>query len=91
MSIGEEHPANIIECNKCKCGVSGSGKTWVCEQVKDLFTYVPHDENMKNICSAIVKANADKPLITECPFGERYLKESLERETIILVSPQRNR
>lgn len=26
------------------CGVPGSGKTWVCRQLKDKFTYVPHDQ-----------------------------------------------
>ena len=63
------------------CGVSGSGKTWVCSQLKDKFTYVPHDAFFYSINHALVKASraSDKPLITEVPFGERPLRESLER------------
>lgn len=30
------------------CGVPGSGKTWVCRQLKDKFTYVPHDQCWKH-------------------------------------------
>jgi len=63
------------------CGVSGAGKTWVCSQLTDKFTYVPHDAFFDSINRALVKASksSDKPLITEVPFGERPLRESLER------------
>lgn len=26
------------------CGVSGSGKSWVCRQLTDKFSYIPHDK-----------------------------------------------
>lgn len=62
------------------CGVSGAGKTWVCKQLTDKFTYVPHDESYDNIGRAIKLAakTSDKPIITECPFAERVLKTQLE-------------
>jgi hypothetical protein len=83
-------------------GVSGSGKSWVCRQLKDKFNYVPHD-----ICWTHPHARPDKgddpkwgppgsvsihpdvisemaryskrPVLTEVPFAERELKETLER------------
>lgn len=63
------------------CGVSGAGKTWVCTQLTDKFNYVPHDKHFKNIVMALVDAGkaSSKPLITECPFGERHMREMLER------------
>lgn len=62
------------------CGVSGAGKTWVCERVKDKFIYVPHDLHYDSICSALAEAAFDfsGPLITECPFAERIQKEKME-------------
>ena len=62
------------------CGVSGSGKTWVCKQVTDKFNYIPHDETYNDSIGAICgAATADKrPIITECPFAERLFKEKLE-------------
>ncbi len=62
------------------CGVPGSGKTWVCEQLKYKFDYLPHDEHFENFESAILmKAQkALKPVITECPFAERKIRERLE-------------
>lgn len=63
------------------CGVPGSGKTWVCEQLKDKFTYVPHDMFLKTLSSAVVgaaKLSTVKAVLTECPFGERLLREELE-------------
>lgn len=62
------------------CGVPGSGKTWACLQLRDKFYYLPHDEYQKNLAEAVAKTAAlcDQPVITECPFGERILKEKLE-------------
>lgn len=62
------------------CGVSGSGKTWVCRQLAHKFNYIPHDEHYRDILTAIGRAEDDKPVITECPFGERILRGQLERE-----------
>lgn len=62
------------------CGVPGSGKTWVCRQLEDAFNWVPHDDHLDDLIPALVSAlrQSDKPLITECPFAERHLREKLE-------------
>lgn len=69
------------------CGVSGAGKTWVCEQLKDKFTYVPHDKYYDSICEAITHFSMENenPVITECPFGERILRDSLERLSFTVI------
>lgn len=69
------------------CGVSGSGKTWVCKQLTSKFAYVPHDENYDNIYAAITRAmNSTKlPIITEVPFGERPMRDNLERVGHIVI------
>ncbi len=62
------------------CGVSGAGKTWVCRQLQDKFHYIPHDEHYvkDDLLLACNRAKAQtKPIITECPFGERPLREFL--------------
>lgn len=62
------------------CGVPGSGKTWVCEQLMDKFAYVPHDMFLKTHSGVVIytASASPKPVITECPFGERLLREELE-------------
>lgn len=63
------------------CGVPGSGKTWVCRQLSNKMTYVPHDDYIKSgLLPALMRAAAlALPVLTECPFGERELREELER------------
>lgn len=53
------------------CGVPGSGKTWVCEHLKDKFNYIPHDEYLKDHARVICEAAkvVKRSIITECPFG----------------------
>lgn len=70
------------------CGVPGSGKTWVCEKVKDRFHYVPNDEYINgNYAEALKTAarKAEKPILADCPFGERLLRESLETSGIKVI------
>lgn len=69
------------------CGVPGSGKTWVCSQLKDKFNYIPHDNHTENIQEVIKDAsmNGNKTVITECPFGERSFKEFLEGFNILVI------
>ena len=65
------------------CGVSGSGKTWVCKQLADKYTYVPHDLHYKNQPFVIAcNASPDKPVITECPFAERVLRSEIEKHDL---------
>lgn len=68
------------------CGVPGSGKTWVCEQLREKFTYVPHDEYLKHLRRALVEHSfiSTKPLLTECPFAERELRERLEQSRLVV-------
>lgn len=63
------------------CGVSGSGKSWVCRQLMDKFAYVPRDQYFNTHARVVLQTArvAQKPVITECPFGERVLKEDLEK------------
>ncbi len=69
------------------CGVSGSGKTYACKQVADKFHYIAHDEHYKDHLAVVVKAakTADKPIVTECPFGERVLREELEKAGVKVI------
>lgn len=66
------------------CGVPGAGKTWVCKQVSSLYTYVPRDAHLGDDDNDLVRAlrkaaaTSHKPVLTECPFGERPLKARLE-------------
>lgn len=62
------------------CGVSGSGKTWICEQLKHKFEYVPHDQYYDDIVPVIVNIalGSNKPIITEVPFAERPLRDALQ-------------
>lgn len=68
------------------CGVPASGKSWVCEQLKDKFVYVPHDLNKSEIVDAVHSANeilnvhhvVGKSILLDCPFGETKLKAQLE-------------
>ena len=67
------------------CGVPGAGKTWACKQAASAYTYVPHDEHADGtvgqvaLVQALKKAaqTGSKPLLTECPFGERVLRDVL--------------
>ncbi len=69
------------------CGVSGSGKSWVCKQLTHKFAYLPHDEHYKDFGQAIAKLAraSNKPVITECPFGERPIKDDLERRGLKVI------
>lgn len=73
------------------CGVPGSGKSWVCEQLATQFSYVAHDGwNQRDKISSgkylegyartlfdhAMKTN--KPVLGDCPFAERTLRCHLE-------------
>lgn len=65
-------------------GIPGSGKSWVCEQLTELFEYIPHDQYIGNAgkpyFKAILKASlkAKRPLLIEAPFSISEIKEELE-------------
>lgn len=64
------------------CGVPGSGKTWVCEQLRGDFLYVSHDDYIgEDYAKAVLTAakTAHKPVLADCPFAERILRDRLEK------------
>lgn len=69
------------------CGVPGSGKTWVCERLLGQFTYVAHDDHMKDFVNAIwqVAQESDFPIVSECPFAERLIKGQLEAKGLTII------
>ncbi len=69
------------------CGVPGSGKTWVCSQLLDKFEYISHDLYLKDLVSEIGSRSLRslKPILIDCPFGERKLKESLEEVQLEVI------
>lgn len=65
------------------CGVPASGKSWVCEQLTDRFTYVRNDDyidvGLSDYFGAVRAAvEGEKPVLTDCPFGERNRREQFE-------------
>jgi len=64
------------------CGVPGSGKSWVCNQVKDQFTYIEHDKAPSTKMLARTAANkaqeSTKPLLIDCPFNETEVRHALK-------------
>ena len=53
------------------CGTPGSGKTWICNQLKDKYFYIPHDDYIgKDYGWALIKKSRsiDKPILGEAPF-----------------------
>lgn len=64
-------------------GVPCSGKSWVCEQLSDLFEYVSHDAFMDGgYVEALFDAakRATKPVLAETPFSISQIKNPLEAE-----------
>src|SRR4051812_36514432 len=67
------------------CGVPGSGKTWVCDQLKDHFDYVPHDSYLiAQYADALIKRaeHSDRPVLGEAPFRISLLIDQIRKEGI---------
>jgi hypothetical protein len=66
-------------------GCPGSGKSWVCDQLKDRFHYVHHDLFVGMAggvyVAEIVRQSkiATRPLLIESPFSVSQIKDPLER------------
>lgn len=73
------------------CGVPASGKTWVCNQLTDKFEYIPNDDHIKtkNYAPTIAKRakGGDKPILADCPFAERVLKDRLKELGVEVIIP----
>lgn len=69
-------------------GAPGSGKTWVCNQLKDRFEYLPHDTfpNDKTYVSAVHKlqGTATKPILIETPFSVSQILEPLSKHFTVV-------
>lgn len=68
-------------------GVPSAGKTWVCNQLKEKFHHIAHDDFIKapiSYVNAIIQAakNATKPILIEAPFSISQTKEPLEKAGI---------
>ena len=66
-------------------GCPGSGKSWVCDQLKENFDYVHHDLFIGMAGDAYVNEilkraeSAKRPLLIEAPFSISQIKDPLER------------
>jgi len=63
-------------------GCPGAGKSWVCEQLRELYDYVRHDDYMDGgYVDAIIRqhAIATKPLLTETPFSVSQIMKPLQK------------
>lgn len=64
-------------------GASGSGKTWVANQIRDKFTYVAHDTYGLKSNSEYVRviaahaAASEKPIVCDTPFSLSQIAEPL--------------
>lgn len=68
-------------------GVPGSGKSWVCEQLLDRYHYVANDMHKTNPAAAIIAAATEEcynPVLSDVPFGERKLKDKLEKRGLVV-------
>jgi len=64
-------------------GTPGSGKSWVCGQLRHKFEYIPHDSHPKLIeYLALAKSfasNGDKPILIETPFSVSMILGPLDK------------
>lgn len=79
------------------CGVPGSGKSWVCNQLSEKFEYIANDDFIgKDYLKELFAAarRSEKPILADCPFAERKVREELEAMRLkvipyfIVESPQ---
>ncbi len=73
-------------------GCPGSGKSWVCDQLKDSFNYVHHDLRIGMAGDTYVKdiiKESEKPgtkdLLIEAPFSVSQIKDPLEAHGLKLT------
>lgn len=78
-------------------GVPASGKSWVAEQLKHKFTYLPHDAHinkqggsgsqtalyLKEIMGNLVKSK--KPILIETPFSMSILLDPLTKAKVKVI------
>jgi len=72
-------------------GSPASGKSWVCNQLKDKFIYIAHDLYLNEFTKYLhaIKENArygKKPVLTEAPFSVSKTQEPLEVAKLKVVN-----
>lgn len=72
------------------CGVPGSGKTWVIDQLdQDNYFHIPHDKfSHEKIVRYALQIQCDlniKRIIIDCPFAERSLRQKLEDQHLTVI------
>jgi len=69
------------------CGASGSGKSWVCEQLTDKFNYISYDKNSKKKHIDLLKgADQSKPTLYDPPIKiSTFIKRHSHEFNIIPV------
>jgi uridine kinase len=62
-------------------GTPGSGKTWVCNQLKDKYDYLPHDDFSNDLSYVSATARladfSDKTVLIETPFSVTQIVQPL--------------
>lgn len=72
-------------------GCPGSGKSWICDQLKNDFNYIHHDLFIGMTGPAYVRAilkasnESDKPLLIEAPFSISQIKVPLEQANLNVI------
>ena len=76
-------------------GSPGSGKSWVNNQLKDSYDYIPHDDYIGTQNKGISKTyhqaitekaqSSSKPILIESPFSISQIKDPLEKEGYIVT------
>lgn len=70
------------------CGVPGSGKSWVCERLQHKYFYLRHDDYISGgYAEILIEAayTSDKPILADCPFAERRLRDQLEMAGVRVI------
>lgn len=63
------------------CGVPASGKSWVLNQLSSKYQVLHNDDFINGDYAkgiAHFARNAERPVLCDCPFGERALKQELQ-------------
>jgi hypothetical protein len=70
-------------------GVPGSGKSWVCSQLKESFYHVPHDSHIGSDYPGLIKELSglvqSKPILAETPFSVSQFTDILSNVETVYV------
>jgi hypothetical protein len=70
-------------------GVQGSGKSWVCEQLRHRYTYVPHDDYLSRPAhiAAIerIAKTSSLPVLADTPFATQAYRDRLPGLELVAI------